>query len=59
MPTVFSNAHGKIHIDYFAKGRAVYEQYYVNLLNYFNDICRKKTAFDQGGKVISHQDNAG
>ena len=53
MATIFWDARGIIHIDYFSSKQMINGGYYAALLNHFNHILKKKTSpFDEEESVL-------
>ena len=58
MATVFWDARGIIHVDYFPSKETFNGDCYVALLDRFNNILKKKRPHLAKKKVLFHQDNA-
>jgi len=58
MATVFWDARGIIHIDYFPLKQTINGDYYAALLDSFNNILKKKHPHLAKKKMLFHQDNA-
>ncbi|XP_018059818.1 PREDICTED: RCC1 and BTB domain-containing protein 1-like [Atta colombica] len=56
--TVFWDAYDIIHIDYLSSKQMINGDYYAILLDYFNNILKKKRPHLTKKKVLFHQDNA-
>ncbi|KAF7277830.1 hypothetical protein GWI33_009246 [Rhynchophorus ferrugineus] len=57
MALVFSDAHGKIFIDYLEKGRTINSEYYIALYYYLKDEIAEKRPHLKKKEVLLYQDN--